>query len=148
MAFITAAMGGGTGTGAAPVIAKLAKGMGILTVGIVSIPARFEGPKRLNQAREGLRQLKDHVRIIPGPMSLRQFHAQLDFHRHRTILQNLGIRIAYHKIHITNPLRIHILHSITAARAGTSEASETGGAEAPETATGGAAVGRNAGEEA
>ncbi len=61
MAFITAAMGGGTGTGAAPVIAKLAKGMGILTVGIVSIPARFEGPKRLNQAREGLRQLKDHV---------------------------------------------------------------------------------------
>jgi len=61
MAFITAAIGGGTGTGAAPVIAKLAKGMGILTVGIVSIPARFEGPKRLNQAREGLRQLKDHV---------------------------------------------------------------------------------------
>ena len=61
MAFITAAMGGGTGTGAAPVIAKLAKGMGILTVGIVSIPARFEGPKRLNQAREGLRQLTDHV---------------------------------------------------------------------------------------
>lgn len=61
MAFITAAMGGGTGTGAAPVIAKLAKDMGILTVGIVSIPARFEGPKRLNQAREGLQQLKDHV---------------------------------------------------------------------------------------
>lgn len=61
MAFITAAMGGGTGTGAAPVIAKLAKEMGILTVGIVSIPARFEGPKRLNQAREGLRQLKDNV---------------------------------------------------------------------------------------
>jgi len=61
MAFVTAAMGGGTGTGAAPVIAKLAKDMGILTVGIVSIPARFEGPKRLNQAREGLRQLKDNV---------------------------------------------------------------------------------------
>lgn len=61
MAFITAAMGGGTGTGAAPVIAKLAKEMGILTVGIVSIPARFEGPKRLHQAREGLLALKDHV---------------------------------------------------------------------------------------
>lgn len=61
MVFITAAMGGGTGTGAAPVIAKLAKEMGILTVGIVSIPARFEGPKRLNQAREGLKSLKDHV---------------------------------------------------------------------------------------
>lgn len=61
MAFITAAMGGGTGTGAAPVIAKLTKEMDILTVGIVSIPARFEGPKRLNQAREGLRLLKDNV---------------------------------------------------------------------------------------
>lgn len=61
MAFITAAMGGGTGTGAAPVIAKLAKDMGILTVGIVSIPARFEGPKRLNQAREGLKLLRDNV---------------------------------------------------------------------------------------
>ncbi len=61
MAFITPAKGGGTGTGAAPVNAKLAKDMGILTVGIVSIPARFEGPKRLNQAREGLRSLKDNV---------------------------------------------------------------------------------------
>ena len=61
MAFITAAMGGGTGTGAAPVIAKLSKDMGILTVGIVSVPARFEGPKRLDQARDGLRRLKDHV---------------------------------------------------------------------------------------
>lgn len=61
MAFVTAAMGGGTGTGAAPVIAKLSKDMGILTVGIVSIPARFEGPKRLEQAREGLNRLKDNV---------------------------------------------------------------------------------------
>ena len=61
MAFITAAMGGGTGTGAAPVIARLSKDMGILTVGIVSVPARFEGPQRLDQARDGLRRLKDHV---------------------------------------------------------------------------------------
>lgn len=61
MAFITAAMGGGTGTGAATVIARLSKDMGILTVGIVSVPARFEGPKRLDQARDGLRRLKDHV---------------------------------------------------------------------------------------
>ena len=61
MAFITSAMGGGTGTGAAPVIARLSKDMGILTVGIVSVPARFEGPKRLDQARDGLRRLKDHV---------------------------------------------------------------------------------------
>ena len=61
MAFITAAMGGGTGTGAAPVIAKLSKDMGILTVGIVSVPARFEGPKRLDQARDGLKKLKEQV---------------------------------------------------------------------------------------
>lgn len=61
MVFVTAAMGGGTGTGAAPVIAKLSKDLGILTVGIVSIPARFEGPKRLEQAREGLKRLKDNV---------------------------------------------------------------------------------------
>ena len=61
MAFITAAMGGGTGTGAAPVIAKLAKDMGILTVGIVSVQASFKGPKSLDQARDGLRRLKDHV---------------------------------------------------------------------------------------
>lgn len=61
MVFITAAMGGGTGTGAAPVIAKIAKDMGILTVGVVSIPARFEGPQRLEQARDGIKRLKNHV---------------------------------------------------------------------------------------
>lgn len=61
MVFITAAMGGGTGTGAAPVIAKIAKDMGLLTVGIVTIPSRFEGPKRLDQAREGVKKLKEHV---------------------------------------------------------------------------------------
>ncbi len=61
MIFITAAMGGGTGTGAAPVVAKLAKDMGILTVGIVSVPLRFEGPKRLEQAASGLERLKSNV---------------------------------------------------------------------------------------
>ena len=61
MVFITAAMGGGTGTGAAPVIAKVAKDMGLLTGGIVTIPSRFEGPKRLDQAREGVKKLKEHV---------------------------------------------------------------------------------------
>jgi len=61
MVFITAGMGGGTGTGAAPVIAKTAKEMGILTVGIVTIPFRFEGKQRLNQAIEGIIKLKDSV---------------------------------------------------------------------------------------
>lgn len=61
MAFITAGMGGGTGTGAAPVIAKAAKEMGILTVGIVTIPFGFEGPERINHAIKGIGELKDHV---------------------------------------------------------------------------------------
>ncbi|MGL5683473.1 MAG: cell division protein FtsZ [Marinifilaceae bacterium] len=61
MVFITAAMGGGTGTGAAPVIARAAKMMGIVTVAIVTIPARFEGPKRINQANMGIQRLKDNV---------------------------------------------------------------------------------------
>jgi len=61
MAFITAGMGGGTGTGAAPVIAKVAKEMGILTVGIVTIPFGFEGPERINHAIKGIGELKDHV---------------------------------------------------------------------------------------
>ena len=61
MVFITAGMGGGTGTGAAPVIAKAAKDLGILTVAIVTIPFRFEGPIRINQAVHGLNELKNHV---------------------------------------------------------------------------------------
>jgi cell division protein FtsZ len=61
MAFITAGMGGGTGTGAAPVIAKTAKEMGILTVAIVTIPFGFEGPERINHAIKGINELKDHV---------------------------------------------------------------------------------------
>lgn len=61
MAFITAGMGGGTGTGAAPVIAQAAKELGILTVGIVTIPFGFEGPERINHAIRGINELKFHV---------------------------------------------------------------------------------------
>jgi cell division protein FtsZ len=61
MVFITAGMGGGTGTGAAPVIAKAAKEMGILTVAIVTIPFRFEGQQRINQAIEGINEIRNHV---------------------------------------------------------------------------------------
>ena len=61
MVFITAGMGGGTGTGAAPVIAKIAKELNILTVGIVTLPFEDEGPQRINQAREGLEKLRPHV---------------------------------------------------------------------------------------
>ena len=61
MAFITAGMGGGTGTGAAPVIAKVSKDMGILTVGIVTIPFRFEGNKKIDQALDGVEEMSKHV---------------------------------------------------------------------------------------
>jgi len=61
MVFLTAGMGGGTGTGAAPVIAELSREMDILTVGIVTLPFSFEGEKRWNQAIEGIRELKDRV---------------------------------------------------------------------------------------
>ncbi len=64
MLFITAGMGGGTGTGAAPIIAKTAKELDILTVAIVTLPFRFEGKKRLSQAREGLNELKKNVDAI------------------------------------------------------------------------------------
>ena len=61
MAFITAGMGGGTGTGGAPAIAKVCREMGILTVGIVTTPFGFEGPKRMKHAQEGIEELKKHV---------------------------------------------------------------------------------------
>ncbi|MGN6601070.1 MAG: cell division protein FtsZ [Ginsengibacter sp.] len=61
MAFITAGMGGGTGTGGAPIIAKICQDLGILTVGIVTTPFAYEGKKRIAQAEEGIRNLKDHV---------------------------------------------------------------------------------------
>src|SRR5580704_10955087 len=61
MAFITAGMGGGTGTGGAPIIAKICKDLGILTVGIVTTPFSYEGKKRQLQAEEGIHLLKDYV---------------------------------------------------------------------------------------
>lgn len=61
MAFITAGMGGGTGTGGAPILAKICKDLGILTVGIVTTPFAYEGKKRIAQAEEGIKLLKDHV---------------------------------------------------------------------------------------
>ena len=61
MAFITAGMGGGTGTGAAPVIARVSKELGILTVGIVTIPFRFEGDRKIDQALDGVEEMSKHV---------------------------------------------------------------------------------------
>jgi len=61
MVFITAGMGGGTGTGAAPVIAQLARDLGILTIAVVTLPSPSEGKRRYDQARAGIDKLKDHV---------------------------------------------------------------------------------------
>lgn len=69
MVFITAGMGGGTGTGAAPVVAQIAKELGILTVGIVTKPFEFEGKRRMEQAEAGIAALREHVDsliIIPN----------------------------------------------------------------------------------
>ena len=69
MVFVTAGMGGGTGTGAAPVVAEAAKSMGILTIGVVTKPFTFEGKKRLSQAERGIESLKakvDTLVVIPN----------------------------------------------------------------------------------
>lgn len=89
MVFVTAGMGGGTGTGAAPIIAAAAKELGILTVGIVTIPFSFEGKKRKVQAEEGLEELRknvdtmviinnDKLREIYGNLSMRDAFAKAD----------------------------------------------------------------------
>lgn len=79
MVFITAGMGGGTGTGAAPVIAKAAREAGILTVGIVTIPFRFEGHQRINQAIDGINELKEFVDslLVINNEKLREIHGDL-----------------------------------------------------------------------
>ncbi len=79
MVFITAGLGGGTGTGAAPIIAKIAKELNILTVGIVTIPFVFEGKKRRMQAEEGLDELKKHVDtlLVIGNDKLREIYGNL-----------------------------------------------------------------------
>lgn len=79
MLFVTAGMGGGTGTGAAPVIARVAKEIGILTVGIVTIPFSFEGRKRRLQAENGIEELRKHVDtlLIISNDKLREIHGNM-----------------------------------------------------------------------
>ena len=81
MIFITAGMGGGTGTGAAPVIAKMAKSLDILTVGIVTMPFQFEGKLRLEQAQKGLEKIKASVDalIVINNNKLREVYGNLGF---------------------------------------------------------------------
>lgn len=64
MVFITAGMGGGTGTGGAPVVAKICRDLGILTVGIVTLPFTYEGRRRMKQAQEGIARMREHVDTI------------------------------------------------------------------------------------
>lgn len=81
MAFITAGMGGGTGTGGAPVVAKICRELGILTVGIVTTPFTYEGRKRLKQAQEGIDRMREHVDtiLIISNDKLRQQFGNLPF---------------------------------------------------------------------
>ena len=81
MVFINAGMGGGTGTGAAPVIAKAAKDLDILTVAIVTIPFVFEGELRMSQAKEGIEEIKKHVDslIVINNNKLREIYGNLGF---------------------------------------------------------------------
>ena len=74
MIFITAGMGGGTGTGSAPVVARIARSLGVLTVGVVTTPFEFEGPVRMRQAREGISRLHENVDsliVIPNQQLLK-----------------------------------------------------------------------------
>ena len=79
MAFITAGMGGGTGTGAAPVIARVSKELGILTVGIVTIPFRFEGTKKIDQALDGVEEMSKNVDalLVINNERLREIYPEL-----------------------------------------------------------------------
>lgn len=87
LAFITAGMGGGTGTGAAPIIARVSKEMGILTVGIVTIPFRFEGNRKIYQAFDGIREIGKHVDAL----------LVIDNERLRKIYPDLSILEAFDK---------------------------------------------------
>ncbi len=79
MAFITAGMGGGSGTGAAPVIARVSKELGILTVGIVTIPFKFEGARKIDQALDGVEEMSKHVDalLVINNERLRQIYPDL-----------------------------------------------------------------------
>jgi cell division protein FtsZ len=81
MVFITAGMGGGTGTGAAPIIAKMAKELDILTVGIVTMPFQFEGKMRNEQAQRGIENLRQHVDslVVINNNKLREVYGNLGF---------------------------------------------------------------------
>lgn len=81
MAFITAGMGGGTGTGAAPIVAKVAKDLGILTVGIVTIPFIFEGRKKIQQAWVGVEEMRKNVDalLVINNERLREIYPDLNF---------------------------------------------------------------------
>lgn len=100
MLFITAGMGKGTGTGAAPVIAKIAKEMGILTVGLITSPFSAEGPRRFQQASDGISEMKNHVDtlLVISNDKLREIHGNLTlsaaFSQADNILSNAAKSIA------------------------------------------------------
>ena len=95
MVFITAGMGGGTGTGAAPVVAKIAKELGILTIAVVTKPFSWEGKKRQNQANQGLEKLReavDAVIVVPNDKLLQVVDRQVSLQESFTIVDEVLLR--------------------------------------------------------
>jgi len=95
MVFITAGMGGGTGTGAAPIVAKTAKDMGILTVGVVTKPFSFEGKRRMSQAIQGLEKLRDAVDaliVIPNEKLLEVVDKRISLQESFSIVDEVLLR--------------------------------------------------------
>lgn len=95
MVFITAGMGGGTGTGAAPVVARIAKELGILTIGVVTKPFSWEGKKRQNQANAGLEKLKesvDAVIVVPNDKLLQVVDRQVSLQESFIIVDEVLLR--------------------------------------------------------
>ena len=89
MVFITAGMGGGTGTGSAPIVAKIAHDLGILTVAVVTTPFSFEGPIRMQLAEEGIKKLVDFAKIIGEFKNNQATLKNIMFHRFQPTLYQL-----------------------------------------------------------
>lgn len=97
LVFITAGMGGGTGTGSAPIVAEIAREQGALTVAVVTTPFKFEGPRRMRQAEEGLRKLEDKVDALIV-VENEKLITSLDKKARLTDAFNVADRVLYHGI--------------------------------------------------
>ena len=127
MVFVTAGEGGGTGTGAAPVVAEVAHELGILTVGIVTKPFAFEGRRKQSLAEQGIGDIV--LAFLGGALAdlgvsacaaaLGELYAQLHLHGGAAVVQCLLVRVHGHKLNALQPCCHHAVHSVAAAAANT-----------------------------